>query len=96
MRNSGILFQLENIDEKVEFTFDSLLVKKQDEERIEGLHKFVDLCGKLQDIGVLTPKLTGTALTTYVNKGEIDFGLTQEELDKLDDKMQEELENIDL
>ena len=92
----GILFRLENIDEKVEFTFDSLLVKKQDEERIEGLSKFVDLCGKLQDLGVLTPKLVGTALTTYVNKGEIDFGLTQEELDKLDDKLQEELENIEL
>ncbi len=92
----GILFQLESIEEKVEFTFDSLLVKKQDEERIEGLSKFVELCGKLQDIGVLTPKLTGTALTTYVNKGEIDFGLTQEELDKLDDNFQEELENIEL
>lgn len=92
----GILFQLENIDEKVEFTFDSLLVKKQDEERIEGLHKFVELCGKLQDLGVLTPKLTAAALTTYVNKGEIDFGLTQEEIDKLDDKFQEELENIEL
>lgn len=92
----GILFQLENIDEKVEFTFDSLLVKKQDEERIEGLSRFVDLCGKLQDLGVLTPKLIGAAVTTYVNKGEIDFGLTQEELDKLDDKLQEELENIEL
>ena len=92
----GILFQLESVEEKVEFTFDSLLVKKQDEERIEGLSKFVELCGKLQDIGVLTPKLTGTALTTYVNKGEIDFGLTQEELDKLDDNFQEELENIEL
>lgn len=92
----GILFQLESVEEKVEFTFDSLLVKKQDEERIEGLNKFVELCGKLQDIGVLTPKLTGTALTTYVNKGEIDFGLTQEELDKLDDNFQEELENVEL
>lgn len=92
----AILFQLESVEEMVEFTFDSLLVKKQDEERIEGLHKFVELCGKLQDIGVLTPKLTGTALTTYVNKGEIDFGLTQEELNKLDDNFQEELENIEL
>lgn len=92
----GILFQLESIEDMVEFTFDSLLVKKQDEERIEGLSKFVELCGKLQDLGVLTAKLVGVALTTYVNKGEIDFGLTQEELNKLDDNLQEELENIKL
>lgn len=92
----GLLFQLEEIDEKVEFTFDSLLVKKQDEDRIEGLDKFVDLCAKLQDIGVLNPKLTGQAVATYVNKGEIDFGLTQDELDKLDDKFEEEMENIKL
>lgn len=90
----GLLFQLEDIDDKVEFTFDSLLVKKQDEDRIKGLSSFVDLCAKLQDAGVLTPKLTGQALMKYVNKGEINFGLTQDELDKLDDKFEEELENI--
>ena len=90
----GLLFQLEDIDDKVEFTFDSLLVKKQDKDRIEGLSSFIDLCTKLQDAGVLTPKLTGQALMKYVNKGEINFGLTQDELDKLDDKFEEELENI--
>ena len=90
----GLLFQLEDIDDKVEFTFDSLLIKKQDKDRIEGLSSFIDLCTKLQDAGVLTPKLTGQALMKYVNKGEINFGLTQDELDKLDDKFEEELENI--
>lgn len=90
----GILFQLEGIEDKVEFTFDSLLVKKQDEDRIKGLSSFVDLCAKLQDAGVLTAKLTGQALVKYVNKGIIDFGLTQDELDKLDDKFEEEMENI--
>lgn len=90
----GILFQLEDIDEKVEFTFDSLLVKKQDEDRIEGLNKFVDLCAKLQDTGVLTPILTAKALQKYVNNGEIDFGLTEDEIKKLDNKFEEELENI--
>ena len=90
----GILFQLEDIKDKVEFTFDSLLVKKQDEDRIKGLSSFVDLCSKLQETGVLTPKLTAQALVKYVNKGIIDFGLTQDEIDKLDDKFEEELENI--
>ena len=92
----GILFQLEGIEDKVEFTFDSLLVKKQDEDRIKGLSSFVDLCTKLQDAGVLTSKLTGQALMKYVNKGIIDFGLTQDELDKLDDKFEEELEKISI
>lgn len=89
-----LLYDIYGIDERVEFTFDSLLVKKQDEDRIKGLSDFVDLCAKLQDAGVLTPKLTAMALSKYVNKGEVDFGLTQQEIDKLDDKMNEELESI--
>ena len=92
----ALLYKLEGIDEKVDFTFDSLLVKKQDEERIKGLSDFVDLCAKLQDLGVLTPKLTGEALNNYVNKGEVNFGLTQEELNKLDDNFKEEMEKIQI
>lgn len=92
----ALLYKLEGIDEKVDFTFDSLLVKKQDEERIKGLSDFVDLCAKLQDLGVLTPKLTGEALNSYVNKGEVNFGLTQEELNKLDDNFKEEMEKIQI
>lgn len=91
-----LLFKLNDIDEKVAFTFDSLLTKKKDKERIDGLNTFVDLCGKLQDLGVLTPKLTGVALMKYVNEGEVNFGLDEQVLKELDDKFVEELENINI
>lgn len=91
-----LLFKLNDIDESVNFTFNSLLVKKQDTDRMGALNTFIDLCAKLQDIGVLTPTLTGSALVKYVNNGVIDFGLTEKVLSELDDKFVEELENINV
>lgn len=90
------LFKLEGIEDKVEFTFNSLLVKKQDEDKMTSLNMFVELCGKLQDMGILTPKLTAKALVKYVNKSELDFGLTEEEITKLDENMASEMENINI
>lgn len=89
-----MLFKLNDINESVNFTFNSLLVKKQDTDRMGALNTFIDLCAKLQDIGVLTPTLTGSALVKYVNNGVIDFGLNEKVLSELDDKFVEELENI--
>lgn len=92
----SIFFKIEGIDEHVEFSFNSLLMKKQDEERMEGLNKFVDLCSKLLGDGVLSTRLYGASLQNFITNGVIDFGLNEDELDKLDDKMEEELEGIEV
>jgi hypothetical protein len=46
--------------------------------------------------GVLDTKLYAKAVQTYIEKGVIDFGLTDEVIDGLTNKMEEEMENIDL
>ena len=92
----SIFYKIVGINEKVDFSFNSLLMKKQDEERMEGLNKFVELCSKLLQDGVLTTKLYAQALQTFIAKGTIDFGLTEEEIEKLDDKMAEEIESIEV
>ena len=91
-----ILFLKYGINAKVNFEFNSLLRKKQDEDRMEGLNKFVDLLSKLLGDGVLTPKLYAQSLQTFVSKGIIDFGLTEQEIEKIDDRVEEEMENINL
>lgn len=91
-----LLFKLEDVNEDVAFEFNSLLVKKQNEDRISNLNTFVDLCAKLQDIGVLTPSTTALALTKYVNNGEVNFGLDEKVIEELSNNFNEELESINI
>lgn len=87
-----ILFILEGIDEKVDFTFNSLLMKKQDKERMEDVNYFVDLLSKLLQDGVIDLAKYANALETYTDKGTIDFGLDADAIKELEEKQQEENE----
>ena len=82
------------IDANIEFTFNSLLVKRQSKDKIEALQNFVSLCSNLLNDGVLDTKLYAKALQQYSQNSTIDFGLTNEYIDKLDDKFENEMENI--
>lgn len=91
-----IFFILEGIDEKVEYEFNSLLVNKQDKERMEGMKNYADLLSQMLGDGVITPKLYAKAMQQFVTKNIIDFGLTDEEIDKIDESVALENEDIDL
>lgn len=91
-----VLYVRHDIHEKVEFTFNSLLMKKQDEARLESMSKFSTILSTLLGDGVINTKQYAKALQKYTNKGVIDFGLTDEEIEKLDDKFEEEMEDIDI
>lgn len=90
-----VLYIMEGINEKPEFTFNSLLMKKQDKERIEGIQNFVQLCSQLLGDGVITTKQYAKALQTYSNNGTVDFGLTDEVINKLDESFANELEGLE-
>lgn len=91
-----IFFILEGIDEKVEYEFNSLLVNKQDKERMEGMKNYADLLSQMLGDGVITPKLYAKSMQQFVTKNIIDFGLTEEEIDKIDESAALENEDIDL
>lgn len=91
-----ILYVKFGIDEKVDFTFNSLLMKRQLEKQVEDLKSFVDLSSLLLSDGVIDLKQYAKALQNYSTNGTIDFGLDEEAINKLDDKMTEEMENISL
>lgn len=91
-----IFFILEGIDEKVEYEFNSLLVNKQDKERMEGMKNYSDLLSQMLSDGVITPKLYAKAMQQFVTKNIIDFGLTDEEIEKIDESVALENEDIDL
>ena len=92
----SVIYRWKGIDEQVSFEFGSLIKGKQDKDRIEGIKDFQQLLsGMLQD-GVLTLKQYAVAMKNYAEKGIIDLGMTDEDVDKLDDKIAEEMEDIDL
>lgn len=92
----SILFKKYDIDEKPEFVFNSLLMKKQDKERMEAMKEFSSVLSGMLSDGVITPKLYAKAMQKYISKGTIDLGLTDEEIEKLDDNIKNEMENINL
>lgn len=91
-----ILYKKYGITEPIEFDFNSLLVKKHDDERMEGLKNFQELLSGLLGDGVLTTAKYGEVLQHFVNKNEIDFKFDDEYLKSLESNMSEELESIDL
>ena len=91
-----ILYKICDIDEPVEFTFNTLLMKQQNEKRIENIQRFTELCTRLLDSGVISARQYGEALNKYITKDTVDFNLNEKALKELDDRVQEEMEDIDL
>lgn len=91
-----IFYAMKGIDEPVEFEFNSLLAKQQDEKRMMNIKDFIAICSTLLTDGVITAKQYAESLEKYSSKGVIDFGLTQDAINKLDDRIKEEMEGIDL
>ena len=80
-----LVYDILDINENVEFTFNSLLTKEHQEKQVEDLDKYVNLLSKLLQDGILTAKQYAIALRNYTSNGTIDFGLTDDIIDKLDD-----------
>lgn len=92
----SIIYKWQSIEEQVSFEFGSLIRGKQDKDRIEGMKDFQQLLSSMLNDGALTVKQYAIAMKNYAEKGIIDLGMTDEDIDKLDDKIAEEMEDIDL
>lgn len=91
-----ILYKYYKIEEPVAFTFNSLLNKENNKDKMEGLRDLIDTCQKLLDAGVIDISDFGMTVQKYANDGTLDFGLTNEKIDQLKEKMKEENEMFDL
>ena len=91
-----ILYIMCGITDKVEFTFNSLLMKEKTEKRMEDLQKLAELSNILLNAGVITTKQFAKTLQNYTLRGTLDFDLTDEAIDKLDENFVNEMEGIDL
>ena len=91
-----ILYKRYNIKEPIEFEFNSLLVKKHDDERMEGLSKFQEILSKMLGDGVLTVEKYADIIQHFVDKNEVNFNFDDAYKQEIKNNMAEEMENIDL
>ena len=89
------LYIMLGINEKVEFTFNSLLMKQQNEKRMDNIQKFVDLSTRLLDAGVIDTSEFAKALKNYTQNDTVDFAIDDEKIKKLEKSMEEESEDFD-
>lgn len=91
-----ILYHIKGIDEQVDFTFNSLLMKKHDKERMTDIKDFVGLLSQMLGDGVIDLQGYAKALEHYANTGTVDFGFSDEDIEKLAEKQVEESETFDI
>ena len=92
----NVLYKMKGINEKVDFEFNSLLIKQHDEQKVVNLTAYSTLLTELLNNGVINLKQYAKSLQTYIATGKVDLFITDADIEKLDDKMEEELEGIDL
>lgn len=92
----NILYIKNGINEPVEFEFNSLISDVKLNKKVDSLNKMVDLLSKLLADGIITTKLYAMSLNTYTKNQAIDLHLEDDYIDSLDDKMDDEMENINL
>lgn len=90
------IYKWYDINEEVSFSFGSLVKGQQDKDKVEGMKDFQQLISSMLNDGVITLKQYAIAMKNYCEKGIIDLGLSDEDINELDDKMSEEMEDIDL
>ena len=91
-----VIYKKLGIEEKVTFEFNSLLVKKHDEEKMESLSKFQTLLSNMLQDGVIDTKRYAQSLKTYTLKNTVDFNLDDDYIKSLEDKFDSEMEDFDL
>lgn len=90
------LYKKYDINEEVKLTFNSLIKEKIDEKKVKALKNFQELVSAMYGDGILSAKNYALSMKSYTEKSVIDFHFDDKEINELDDKVKEEMENIDI
>lgn len=85
------IYTMEHIDAKIDFEFNTILDKKHKEQKLVTTQAVINMCSQLLGDGIIDTTQYAKALKTFLDKDDLDFDLTEENIKKL--KEQETLEN---
>lgn len=83
-----------SIAAKPDFEFNSLLEKKHKEEKMTKIGAFITMCGQLLADGIISTTQYAKALKTFIDKDDIDFDLSEENIKKLEEETQNQMEGL--
>lgn len=89
-----IIYVKNEISEKVDFIFNSLLMKKQADDKLEGIKNFQELLSNMLSDGVINLSQYAKSLQNFSLTGTIDFNIDDEDIEELKKKEIEESEEI--
>lgn len=92
----SIVYNILDIDENIEFEFNSLSQKTEQNEYADSLQKISSLLSQMLQDGVIDLARYAKAMQTYADKGILQLDLDDEYIKSLEDKESTELENIDM
>lgn len=92
----SIVYKIFDIKSKVEFEFNALSQKTEQNEYADSLQKVTQLLSQMLQDGVIDLSRYAKAIQTYADKGVLQLDLDDEYIKSLEDKEDDELENIDL
>lgn len=85
-----------DIKEIPSFDFRYMQEKKHNDERMTSMNTCIDILSKLLADGILTTRKYAESLAAYLKTGSLDIDFTDKELYDLNDRTQEEFENINI
>lgn len=89
-------YKMKEINEPVEFTFNSMLSDKQDKDRMEGIKAYIETLSQILNDGIITTQQYAKSLRAFVKDGTIDLFIDDKSIEELKDRTEEEMESIDL
>lgn len=90
----AIIYVKLGINEKVDFTFNSLLMKKQADDKLEGIKNFQELLSNMLNDGIINLTQYAKSLQNFSLSGTINFYITDSDLEELKKKEEEESEEF--
>lgn len=89
-----VLFIKNGIDEKIEFTFNSLLTDQRDKDKLDAVKSFQELLSNMLQDGIINTTQYAKSMRDFALTGRVDFNITGEDLENLETQSKEESEDF--
>lgn len=89
-----VLFYIYDIEGPVDFDFNSLIKKEENNEKVEAINNYVSLLAKLGEMGIISKYQSALSIKNFMENDVVNINFTEENLNAL--KLEEEYQILDI